>query len=112
MEHCMQTELAYGFRPGVRSGSLELEARLARLMASPWGEAATLVGLLLAVFGVFMVRLASVVISDMDEGTYLYAGKLVADGLVPYRDFLLGHPPLAVYLAAVWVKLAGAGVMA
>jgi hypothetical protein len=47
----------------------------------------------------------------MDEGTYLSAGKLVAEGLLPHRDFLLAHPPLAVYMAAAWVKMAGADVM-
>jgi 4-amino-4-deoxy-L-arabinose transferase-like glycosyltransferase len=87
------------------------EHRLTLLATSAWGEALLVAGLLAAMFGAFMYGLSSVVISDMDEGTYLYAGKLVAQGLTPYRDFLLGHPPLAVYLAAAWVWLAGAEVM-
>jgi len=47
----------------------------------------------------------------MDEGTYLYAGKLVTQGLIPYRDFLLAHPPLVVGLAAAWQMVAGSDVM-
>ena len=57
-------------------------------------------------FGALWVRLASVVISDMDARTYPYGGKLVTEGLVPYRDFLLAHPPFAVYVAAAWVEQA------
>jgi len=42
-----------------------------------------------------------------DEHIYLYQGLLVADGVVPYRDFALAHPPLqALFTALVW-KLAG-----
>jgi dolichyl-phosphate-mannose-protein mannosyltransferase len=72
--------------------------------------------LLLALFlcGILVAltyRLASVIVSDMDEGTYLLAGKLVAAGQVPYRDFLLTHPPVIAYLLGAWVAVAGPGVM-
>ena len=33
-----------------------------------------------------------------DEGWYLYAGQLVADGGVPYRDFAHFQAPLTAYL--------------
>ena len=94
-----------------RSRGVDVEERLGRLATSTWGEPLAVGALLAAMFASFLYGLSAVVISDMDEGTYLYAGKLVAQGLVPYRDFLLGHPPLAVYLAAAWVWLAGADVM-
>ena len=97
-------------RPVVARDSLR--ARMMALASAPWFEAATVAALLVGMFGVFLIRLSSVVISDMDEGTYLYGGKLIATGLTPYRDFLLVHPPVAVYLAAAWVLLAGDGVMA
>lgn len=74
-------------------------------------ESAWVAAVLVLTFGAFVYRLSSVVISDMDEGTYLYAGKLLAQGLVPYRDFLLAHPPLVVLLAAGWERLAGADIM-
>jgi hypothetical protein len=106
----MQTGVLAGAVPA-RSRGIDLEQRVARLAASGWGEALLVAGLLAAMFASFLYELSAVVISDMDEGTYLYAGKLVAQGLVPYRDFLLGHPPVAVYLAAAWVWLAGAAVM-
>ena len=117
----MSTELSHGY-PVFSAGSpavslvapdgVTTRDRVAVLLTSTGAEVAIAFGLLAAIFCAFLVRLTSVVISDMDEGTYLYAGKLVADGLAPYRDFLLAHPPLAVYLAAGWVKLMGADVMA
>ena len=33
-----------------------------------------------------------------DEGWYLYAGRMVADGRVPYRDFAFFQAPLSAYL--------------
>ena len=77
-----------------------------------WREWLALAGLLALVFVAFVFRLNSVVLSDMDEGTYLYAGKLLAEGGLPYRDFLLAHPPLLVLMAAAWERLAGSDVMA
>ena len=44
------------------------------------------------------------IVPDMDEGVYVYAGKLISEGSRPYRDFMLAHPPLVPYLAALaWV---------
>jgi 4-amino-4-deoxy-L-arabinose transferase-like glycosyltransferase len=69
------------------------------------------IGLLALVFAAYLFRLDSIVVADMDEGTYLYAGKLVSSGQVPYRDFLLTHPPVIAYLAGLWVAVFGSGVM-
>jgi 4-amino-4-deoxy-L-arabinose transferase-like glycosyltransferase len=73
------------------------------------------IGLVLAtlavVFAVFHVHLGSVFVSDMDEGTYVYAGQLIARGLVPYRDFLLAHPPAVALLAAGSAWLFGPDLM-
>jgi 4-amino-4-deoxy-L-arabinose transferase-like glycosyltransferase len=80
-------------------------------LARRHAEVLALMGLLTAVAVAFLYRLGSVVVSDMDEGTYLYAGKLVSQGLVPYRDFLLAHPPVLVLLAAAWQNVAGADIM-
>jgi 4-amino-4-deoxy-L-arabinose transferase-like glycosyltransferase len=74
-------------------------------------DAAGLVGLLLLMYACSLYRLSSVVISDMDEGTYIYAGKLLAGGAVPYRDFLLAHPPLAILLTGAWQWLFGSEIM-
>jgi 4-amino-4-deoxy-L-arabinose transferase-like glycosyltransferase len=70
-----------------------------------------LLALLLIVFAAFQLRLSSVIISDMDEGTYVYAGQMIARGLVPYRDFLLAHPPLIALLAAGSSELFGPDLM-
>jgi hypothetical protein len=74
-------------------------------------EPGVLIGLLLAIFAAFVYRLDSVIVSDMDEGTYLYAGKLLSHGLLPYRDFLLTHPPIVALLAAAWLGAFGEAVM-
>lgn len=78
----------------------------------PWGEVLAVGGLLLLVMLGYLFKLKSVVFSDMDEGTYLYAGKLVSEGMVPYRDFFLAHPPLIVLLAGGWIRVFGDDVMA
>jgi hypothetical protein len=70
-----------------------------------------LLAMLLAVFAAFQLHLGSVIISDMDEGTYVYAGQMIARGLVPYRDFLLAHPPLIALLAAGSSQLFGPDLM-
>jgi hypothetical protein len=74
-------------------------------------EAAAVLGFLALIFLAYGYHLGSVIVSDMDEGTYLLAGKLVAEGQVPYRDFMLTHPPAIAYLLGWWVDVAGPGVM-
>ena len=83
--------------------------RVARVLAN---EALVVVGLLAVVFLTYLFRLGDVVVADMDEGTYLYAGKLIAAGSVPFRDFMFGHPPVIAYLTAAWIQLFGSDVMA
>ena len=85
-----------------------VEAQDDRPIAGPqsrrqWLE---LAALLLAVFMAALFRLSTLIISEPDEGTYVYAGRLVAEGQAIYRDFMLAHPPgLMYFVAAVW-KLA------
>lgn len=42
---------------------------------------------------------------DFGDGNYLYVGRRILDGLVPYRDILAPQPPLHLLLAALsqWV---------
>lgn len=35
-----------------------------------------------------------------DEGVYLYTAKLLGEGVVPYRDLFVAHPPLLLYVSA------------
>src|SRR5579884_1844013 len=74
-------------------------------------EVLTLATMLGAMFTILQVHLSSVIISDMDEGTYVYAGHLMARGLVPYTDFMLAHPPLIAFLVAGWTRLFGVALM-
>jgi hypothetical protein len=75
-------------------------------------EAGVLVAVLAAIVATYSYRLTSVVVPSQDEGTYLYAAKLIAQGEVPYRDFFIGHPPLLMYTMAIPFKLFGVEVMA
>jgi alpha-1,2-mannosyltransferase len=50
-----------------------------------------------------LLHFGSLVVGDPDEGVYVYAGRLIAGGLLPYRDFMLAHPPLLPgFVAVVW----------
>jgi hypothetical protein len=84
---------------------------VAQRVTPAWMERLALLGVLLVIFAAFLYRLDSVIISDMDEGTYLYAGKLLAQGELPYRDFLLAHPPAIVLLTGGWERLFGSEIM-
>jgi hypothetical protein len=75
------------------------------------GEVLTFLGFLALMCVSFVFRLRSVIISDMDEGTYVYAGQLIERGLVPYRDFMLAHPPLIAVLVAGWCHAFGCELM-
>lgn len=60
-----------------------------------------------AAFALQSRSVGRVVIQALDEGVYLYAARLIADGLLPYRDFFLSHPPLLIAGAAVGLRLTG-----
>lgn len=44
---------------------------------------------------------------DGDEGFYLMTSRLVTEGKLPYRDFLLTQMPLTPYVYGWWMRLAG-----
>ncbi len=71
-------------------------------------------GLLVAVAVSFSVVLAAAlstlgktVVPGLDEGVYLEAARLMADGKLPYRDFFLSHPPWSMAAAAGVLSLVG-----
>ncbi len=50
---------------------------------------------------------------NQDEGWYLYAGRLVAEGQMPYRDFASTQGPLMSYVyAMIWPLVAVGGILA
>ena len=63
----------------------------------------------LSVFAFVVLGAAAVWMGGLnqDEGWYLYAANLVAEGKVPYRDFFYTQGPLLpfVYSAFTWVCL-------
>lgn len=78
------------------------------------GAAAGRQHLPLAAFGAVCAATAAVVAStwgwtywDFGDGNYLYVGRRINDGLVPYRDILAPQPPLHL-LTAAWSQRIGA----
>jgi hypothetical protein len=64
--------------------------------------------LILALFVAALFRLSTLIVSEPDEGTYVYAGRLVAEGNALYRDLMLAHPPLMMwFIAGVWKLVPG-----
>ncbi|MBI2657442.1 glycosyltransferase family 39 protein [Candidatus Woesearchaeota archaeon] len=47
-----------------------------------------------------------------DENTYYYMGKLVTEGKIPYRDFFYAHPPLHIYILALFYNIFGFNIIA
>src|SRR5262245_23295847 len=66
-----------------------------------------LAALLLTIGLAFAFRLQMLVVPEMDEGIYVYAGKLIAEGNRLYRDFMFAHPPVLPYIAAILWKIGG-----
>ena len=46
-----------------------------------------------------------------DENTYYFMGKLISEGKVPYKDFFLAHPPLHVYIVALFYNIFGFNIV-
>ena len=63
-------------------------------------RAVLLLGLAAVAAAYAAVKWSSLFIDIGDEGIYVYGGRLVAEGHLPYRDFFLAHPPLRVLIAA------------
>lgn len=61
----------------------------------------------LALGGVYFLFVARHRLIDADEGFYLLAAKLVAQGKLPYRDFFFQQMPGLPYVYGVWMAFAG-----
>jgi len=42
-----------------------------------------------------------------DEHIYFHRAELLADGIIPYKDFFFAHPPMQLFIAAPIIKLFG-----
>lgn len=65
-----------------------------------------------AVVGLVVLSVSAVLFGQWrfiapDEGFYLYAGRLVQEGVLPYRDFFFPQAPLSPCLFAAWFWVAG-----
>ncbi len=90
-------------------------AELSHFVTGEWGRWSALVYLLPAAL-FLLFKAYSAAPASGDENIYLYVGRRVAQGVVPYREIRLAHPPghlfaallwmLPGYFSPVWAKLA------
>lgn len=67
---------------------------------------------IVAIVLIFLVlKLMLPFLMEDDANVYWYMGKLVSEGVVPYRDFRVVHPPLMLFLSALFFRIFGAGLM-
>ncbi len=52
-----------------------------------------------------------VTVQPGDENVYYYMGRLVAEGMLPYRDFFFAHPPLQIYLMSIIYRIFGFNIV-
>jgi len=71
-----------------------------------WRDAVTVGALTLGGLAYFSY-IAVVFFLDHDEGFYAMAGRMLADGLVPYRDFFYPQMPYTALLYGAWGSLFG-----
>ncbi|MBU1204272.1 MAG: glycosyltransferase family 39 protein [Nanoarchaeota archaeon] len=69
-----------------------------------------------AVWGVIslvflLVKIAALRFKFSDGYTYMYMGKLILEGLVPYKDFFFASPPLQAYIMALGLLVVGSKVI-
>jgi hypothetical protein len=57
--------------------------------------------------GFLLLKLINLSPRASDENWYFYAAKLFTDGVVPYRDFFIAHPPGQFLLYSVLIKMIG-----
>ncbi|MEM5811129.1 MAG: glycosyltransferase family 39 protein [Candidatus Aenigmatarchaeota archaeon] len=63
---------------------------------------------IIAIFYFFGLDIFAPNISD--GNIYINMGKAVANGLFPYKDFFFAHPPIQIYLYALFFKIFGASL--
>jgi hypothetical protein len=69
-----------------------------------WGEIAALS----LVAGAYVVlKAATLCVTIGDQSLYFYASFLWTEGVMPYRDFFLSHPPVHLLVSAVAILVAG-----
>jgi len=90
--------------PGVPAGAVA-GARIDAFLSLN-GNECKILGLVLLLVGVLRVNLINVPY-ERDEGAYIYSGKMVNEGQLPYRDFYEDKPPGNIYFYALMVRAFG-----
>ncbi|MBI2675815.1 MAG: glycosyltransferase family 39 protein [Candidatus Aenigmarchaeota archaeon] len=58
------------------------------------------------------IKLPFVYYKFSDENVYFYMGKMIAEGLMPYRDFFYANPPFHIYFISLLVKVFDSNIFA
>lgn len=80
----------------MKSRRIPLEFKLLLLIVACWST------FKLVVIGKFLYPYLG-----YDEGTYALFSRFILNGLKPYTDFFYAHPPLFIYLQALFFKVLG-----
>lgn len=67
--------------------------------------------LFVLVLGVLLRFVGVTVVSNTDEGVYIYMAKLVYDGVKPYQEFFCSQPPLYFILTSIVFRFFGVGLI-
>ena len=54
-----------------------------------------------------IIRVNAISYSYSDENVYIYMGRQILYGFVPYKDFFSAHPPLLLYSTAFFELIFG-----
>src|SRR5690606_36053722 len=68
--------------------------RTAHPMSHKFRTQAIILCLMWTVYAIIVIPLWGWTYWDFGDGNYLYVGRRILDGLVPYRDILAPQPPL------------------
>jgi len=66
-----------------------------------------ILGVLLVSLIFFVLKMYNLIPYSSDEYIYIAQGKLIAEGLTPYKDFSMAHPPVQALFIALMFKVFG-----
>ncbi|MBL7923204.1 MAG: hypothetical protein JNL88_03310 [Bacteroidia bacterium] len=101
-----QSEKAGAGKSGMRDSGMisdhPVSPQLERTSSLAWW-----IGMALVILFFLVLKMFTLNPYASDEYIYIYQGKLIAEGLVPYKDFSMAHPPLQALFTAGLIKVFG-----
>jgi len=77
------------------------------MISKPINEKTANIVFLVLVFSFSFLIIKGFSLEFSDQNMYIYMGRLISEGKMPYRDFFFSHPPGEIYLDALVFKLLG-----